>query len=62
MTRKDTLEFIYAFFPFLFGVYPYTVVSEKQREAMRLADADYVFFSIYEITNTMILKLLQGWQ
>ena len=62
MTRKDTQEFIYAFFPFLFGVYPYTVVSEKQREAMRLADADYVFFSIYEITNTMILKLLQGWQ
>lgn len=62
MTRKDTQEFIYVFFPFLFGVYPYTVVSEKQREAMRLADADYVFLSIYEITNTMILKLLQGWQ
>ena len=37
-------------------------VREKEREAMRLADADYVFFSIYEITNTMILKLLQGWQ
>lgn len=60
MTQQDIQEFIYAFFPFLFGVYPYTVVSEKQKKAMRLADADYVFLSIYEIIRTMILKLLQG--
>ena len=27
-------EFIYAFFPFLFGIYPYTSITEKQRDAM----------------------------
>lgn len=60
MTARDVQEFIYAFFPFLFGVYPYTVVTDKQKEAMEKANANYVFLSIYEITKSIVLKLLQG--
>lgn len=60
MTTQDVQEFIYAFFPFLFGVYPYTVVTDKQKEAMERANANYVFLSIYEITKSIVLKLLQG--
>ena len=60
MTAGDVQEFIYAFFPFLFGVYPYTVVTDKQKEAMEKANANYVFLSIYEITKSIVLKLLQG--
>ena len=60
MTTSDRQEFIYAFFPFMFGIYPYTVVTEKQREALEESHADYVFLSIYEITKSMVLKLLQG--
>ena len=60
MTSGDIQEFIYAFFPFLFGVYPYTVVTDKQKEAMEKANANYVFLSIYEITKSIVRKLLQG--
>ena len=60
MTAGDIQEFIYAFFPFLFGVYPYTVVTDKQKEAMEKANANYVFLSIYEITKSIVRKLLQG--
>ena len=60
MTAGDIQEFIYAFFPFLFGVYPYTVVTDKQKKAMEKANANYVFLSIYEITKSIVQKLLQG--
>lgn len=60
MTAGDIQEFIYAFFPFLFGMYPYTVVTDKQKEAMEKANANYVFLSIYEITKSIVRKLLQG--
>ena len=55
---QDIQNFIYVFFPFMFGIYPYTAVSEKQREAMKEADVNYVYQSIYKITNNCLLKLL----
>ena len=55
---QEIQGFIYVFFPFMFGIYPYTAVSEKQREAMKEANVDYVYQSIYEITNNCLLKLL----
>ena len=60
MTIEEIQRFVYAFFPFLFGIYPYTVVTDKQREALRRAHADYAFLSIYEITRSMIETLLRG--
>lgn len=59
MTAKERQNFIYVFFPFMFGIYPYTVVTEKQREAMEAANVDYVFMSIYEIIYDCILNLLK---
>ncbi len=58
MTADERQGFIYAFFPFMFGIYPYTVVTEKQREALEQSHTNYVFLSIYEITKAMALKLL----
>lgn len=60
MSVHDIQDFIYSFFPFLFGIYPYTFVTEKQREAMEKAGADYVFLSVYEITYSCVKKLLAG--
>lgn len=60
MTIADIQGFLYAFFPFLFGIYPYTVVTEKQKEAMQRAHTNYAFLSIYGITKSMVVKLLQG--
>ena len=58
MTAQDKQDFIFSFFPFIFGIYPYTVVTEKQKEAMKRAGVHYVYLSIYEITCTEIKKLL----
>lgn len=58
MTVQDKQSFIFSFFPFMFGIYPYTVVTEKQREAMTQAKVNYVYMSIYEITYAEVKKLL----
>ena len=55
---QEIQDFIYVFFPFMFGIYPYTAVTDKQRDAMKQANVDYVYQSIFEITNTCLLKLL----
>ena len=34
MTDAAIQSFIYLFFPFMFGIYPYTAVTGKQRSAM----------------------------
>lgn len=52
-------NFIYTFFPFMFGIYPYTVVTEKQRAAITNASVNYVFMSIYEITYNCVKRLLE---
>ncbi len=51
-------SFLYAFFPFMFGIYPYTVVTEKQREAMTAAGVDYVYHSVYDFIYEAVLKML----
>ena len=58
MSKKDRQDFIYSFFPFIYGIYPYTVVTEKQRKAMETANVNYVYLSIYDITYTCARKLL----
>ena len=58
MTIHDIQDFLYAFFPFLFGIYPYTYVTKKQKQAMKEAHTDYVLLSLYEITYSCIKKLL----
>ena len=59
MSDKDRQDFIYRFFPFIYGIYPYTVVTEKQRKAMTDAGINFVYLSIYEITYSCAKKLLK---
>ena len=58
MSEQDIRSFIYVFFPFMFGIYPYTSVTENQREAMKNAEVDFVYQTIIEITYNCILRLL----
>lgn len=58
MGAAEEQKFIYTFFPFMFGIYPYTVVTEKQRRAMDEAGVNYVFMTIYEITYNCVKNLL----
>ncbi len=58
MTAAQKRDFIYTFFPFMFGICPYTYVTEKQRAAMEEAGVNYVFMSIYEIVYNCARTLL----
>ena len=59
MSDRERQDFIYSFFPFVYGIYPYTRVTDKQREAMEKADVGYVYLSIYQIAYTCAKKLLE---
>ncbi len=58
MTVDEIQNFIYIFFPFMFGIYPYTSVTDKQREAMKEAEVDYVYQTVYELTYGCLIRLL----
>lgn len=60
MSVNEVQGFLYVFFPFMFGIYPYTFVTDKQREAMKTAKANYVFLSLYEITFSCVKNLLKN--
>ena len=59
MTPGDIQGFLYVFFPFLFGVYPYTTATDKQKEAMELAHVNYAQYSVYEIVRSFVSRILQ---
>ena len=58
MSAKDIQNFIYTFFPFMFGIYPYTTVTEKQKTAMKEAGVHYVYQTVYELTYSCLIRLL----
>ena len=58
MDANDRQRFLYAFFPFIYGIYPYTAVTEKQKEAMAQAGIPYVYQSSYDLTYQCLKKLL----
>ena len=58
MSVTDIQNFIYTFFPFMFGIYPYTAVTEKQKTAMKEAGINYVYQSVYELTYGCLIRLL----
>ena len=59
MTDQDRQNFLYRFFPFIYGIYPYTAVTDKQKESMALAGIPYVYMSAYDLTYRCIKKLLE---
>ena len=60
MAADEVQAFLYAFFPFLFGVYPYTSHTEKQLAAMEAAHVDYTQYSIYGLVKAFVENLLRA--
>ena len=60
MRVTDIQNFIYTFYPFMFGIYPYTAVTEKQKTAMKEAGINYVYQTVYELTYGCLIRLLGG--
>ena len=58
---KDAMDAcLKQFVPFVYGLYPYTMVTEKQKQAMREAGISYVYMSTYEMAYDFIRTLLGG--
>ncbi|MCY7187018.1 TetR/AcrR family transcriptional regulator [Streptococcus gallolyticus] len=58
-SEVDNQHFIFTFFPFLYGVYPYTEVTNKQKLAMAEAEVPYVYMGVSEIIENCILTLMK---
>ncbi len=58
MGDEDIQNFLYTFFPFMFGIYPYTEVTEKQRIAMKEAGIPFLYQTVYELTFSCLVRLL----
>ena len=61
-TEEGRRGFVYAFFPFLFGVYPYTNSTEKQKEAMKIAGVAAPGYDISELTRALTLTLTRSFR
>lgn len=60
MNEQQKTNFVFAFFPFMFGVYPYTNVTEKQSRAMNEVGLDFTEYNIYDIVYNCVKKLIGG--
>ena len=58
MTLEERQSFLYAFFPFIYGIYPYAVVTDKQKKAMDCAKIGFSYHSIYELAFACAKKLM----
>ncbi len=60
MTKDDRNEFLYDFFPFLFGIYPYTSHTKKQLEAMKQAGVKDGDCTVYELVRPFLFRLTRS--
>jgi len=59
-TIENRKNFIWRFFPFMFGIYPYTFATDKQKAAMEKAGTRILHQSVYELTRGMLEELLKS--
>lgn len=58
MNEEEKKEFLFSFFPLMYGIYPYAFVTDRQKEAMKKAKVPFEYLTIYDIAYKGILKLL----
>ena len=60
MGKSARNQFIYIFFPFMFGLYPYANVTQKQKEAMISAGIKFPTKRVYDFAYQTIFSLLNN--
>ena len=55
MKDEEIEHFRYAFFPFMYGIYPYVFPSEKQCQAMDIVGITYTRTTVFEIVYQFIM-------
>lgn len=62
LPKKSTQECFkirFQFFPYLHGVYPYSHITEKQKEAMDKVGTPHPKMTVYDLTYSLLSKLFQ---
>ncbi len=57
MSEAAKEDFVSVLFPFIYGIYPYTAVTRKQRDAMERAGVRHREISIYELAFMGLSRL-----
>ena len=60
MDKSARDRFIYIFFPFMFGLYPYANVTQKQKQAMIAAGIKFPTQRVYDFAYQTIFSLLNN--
>lgn len=58
LSKKEINDIIYMFYPFIYALYPYSYVTEKQMKAMELAGHKWNKNTIYKLTYNFMMKIL----
>lgn len=58
MDERQRKDFLFAFLPFMYGIWPYTCVTEKQWTAMREAGLDFPEYTVSELVKPAVEKML----
>lgn len=59
LSSRRIEEIRYAFFPFMYGIYPYAYPTDKQLEAMDRVQLRYRKSTIYEITYNFLKQVIR---
>ena len=59
MSHEEIMGIVYVFFPFMVGIYPYIMITDKQRKAMEGSEADLCKHTIHELTYNCLIRLLK---
>lgn len=57
-TATEREEILYILLPFVYGIYPYAEVTEKQRIAMAQSNVPFIYHSIYDLVYNCLNNLL----
>ena len=60
MDKSARDRFIYIFFPFMFGLYPYANVTKKQKQAMIAAGIKFPTQRVYDFAYQTVFSLLNN--
>lgn len=60
MDKSARDRFIYIFFPFMFGLYPYANITQKQKQAMIAAGIKFPTQRVYDFAYQTIFSLLNN--
>lgn len=58
-TKARCEKFIYVFLPFMIGIYPCSIVTDKSKKAMEKADVSFKEYSLSELAYNGIVRLLE---